>query len=212
MKKFVYKTTNLINGKIYIGKKTGENDNYLGSGSILALAINKYGKEKFKIEILEECESEDHLNEREIYWINFFNSRDRLIGYNITKGGNGGWDPSIWKGRSLSESHRKNISKNHRNIKGDKNPMFGKKHSQKTCDKISEARKGMTASDFTKTKMSLSKQGDKNNMAKLTSSDVIKIRIAHKNGDKVCDLAVQYNVKRSCISKIINRITWKNLD
>jgi len=51
---FIYKTTNLINNKIYVGKhKTSANDGYLGSGLILGYAVDKYGKENFKREILE---------------------------------------------------------------------------------------------------------------------------------------------------------------
>lgn len=41
---FIYITTNLINGKKYIGQKKGYNDTYLGSGKILKLAIKKYGR------------------------------------------------------------------------------------------------------------------------------------------------------------------------
>jgi hypothetical protein len=51
MKHYIYKTTNLINGKIYIGKRSHENpekDRYLGSGRVLIQAIKKYGRENFK--------------------------------------------------------------------------------------------------------------------------------------------------------------------
>jgi hypothetical protein len=47
MKHYIYKTTNLINGKIYIGKRSHKNpekDKYLGSGNVLKQAISKYGK------------------------------------------------------------------------------------------------------------------------------------------------------------------------
>ena len=44
----IYKTTNLVNGKIYIGKDKYNNPKYLGSGKILKLAINKYGKGNFR--------------------------------------------------------------------------------------------------------------------------------------------------------------------
>ena len=42
----IYKTTNLINKKIYVGKDKKENPNYFGSGKILSLAIKKYGKKR----------------------------------------------------------------------------------------------------------------------------------------------------------------------
>ena len=44
----IYKTTNLINGKIYIGMSKNKKENYLGSGIYLKYAIDKYGKENFK--------------------------------------------------------------------------------------------------------------------------------------------------------------------
>ena len=84
----IYKTTNLINGKIYIGKDKHNNDKYLGSGKILKQAIVKYGKDNFVKEVIEECENEKTWLEREVYWINYFNSIKE--GYNIALGGNGG--------------------------------------------------------------------------------------------------------------------------
>lgn len=50
---YIYKTTNLINGRIYIGLKTGEfNSDYFGSGVLIKRAIKKYGKENFRIRVL----------------------------------------------------------------------------------------------------------------------------------------------------------------
>ena len=67
---FVYKTTNLIDGKIYIGKYSGKDKKYLGSGTYLKNAINKYGRENFIREIIEDGLSDDKiLCQREIYWI-----------------------------------------------------------------------------------------------------------------------------------------------
>lgn len=86
----IYKTTNLINNKIYVGKDKHNNPKYLGSGLKIKLAIKKYGKDNFYKEILEYCTDEEELNEREIYWILKNNSIDRNLGYNITVGGEGG--------------------------------------------------------------------------------------------------------------------------
>jgi len=85
----IYKTTNLINAKFYIGKDEKNNPLYLGSGIILNRAIKKYGKNNFKKEILEICTDSTHLCEREIFWIKELNS---IVpnGYNITNGGTGG--------------------------------------------------------------------------------------------------------------------------
>lgn len=90
---YIYKTTNLINGKIYIGQKRSKiflKEKYLGSGKILKNAINKYGKHNFITECIEECETQEELNKKEVYWIKYFNSKDINIGYNIDSGGQGG--------------------------------------------------------------------------------------------------------------------------
>ena len=57
----IYKTTNLINGKIYIGQDLENNPNYFGSGLIFKKAILKYGKNNFKKEILEYCFNKQEL-------------------------------------------------------------------------------------------------------------------------------------------------------
>jgi dissimilatory sulfite reductase (desulfoviridin) alpha/beta subunit len=60
----IYKTTNLVNGKIYIGKHQTKDphDNYLGSGKQLGYAIKKYGIENFKKEILFVFDNEAEMN------------------------------------------------------------------------------------------------------------------------------------------------------
>lgn len=96
----IYKITNKINNKIYIGQtRLAEpqrwqqhlwyaNNNPKGDCVLLCQAINKYGKENFSREVIENI-SNDLLNEREAYWIKFFNSTDKKIGYNIEIGGEG---------------------------------------------------------------------------------------------------------------------------
>jgi hypothetical protein len=64
---FIYKTTNLLSGRYYIGMHSTNNleDGYLGSGTRLSRAIKKHGKTNFNREILEFCESRDELKKRE---------------------------------------------------------------------------------------------------------------------------------------------------
>lgn len=89
---YIYRTTNLINGKTYIGKHESKdimNDKYLGSGKLLKPAIKKYGKENFKNEVIEVVESLFHANVMEEVWI----AKERAIGkaeYNLADGGQGG--------------------------------------------------------------------------------------------------------------------------
>lgn len=91
---FVYITTNHVNGKQYIGQrkydKQGKWKEYLGSGIILSRAIEKYGLKNFSKEIIEECKTKKILNEREIYWINYYNAVESDNFYNIASGGDGG--------------------------------------------------------------------------------------------------------------------------
>jgi|ERR1035437_602545 group I intron endonuclease len=86
----IYKTTNLINDKIYVGKDATNDPKYLGSGFILRRAIERYGKNNFKKETIEECNSLEELSQRELFWIDNLNSTNKKIGYNIAKGGLGG--------------------------------------------------------------------------------------------------------------------------
>lgn len=86
---YIYKTANLVNNKIYIGQhKSAEfNPKYLGSGVLIRRAIKEFGKDNFKVELIEECADADELNLREEYYIKQYNARDLTIGYNIANGG-----------------------------------------------------------------------------------------------------------------------------
>ena len=105
----IYKTTNLLNDKFYIGQDKNDNPNYLGSGKYLKRAIEKYGIDNFKKETLESVQTKDELNEREIFWIEKTNAMK--LGYNIASGGQGGnLGPAVAerKSKSLKEFHNKN--------------------------------------------------------------------------------------------------------
>lgn len=82
---YIYKTTDLLNGKIYIGQhhKNKFDKYYIGSGRKLLLRLKQIGRKNFKTEILEWCETQKELCDKEIYWIKHYNSVDSKIGYNI---------------------------------------------------------------------------------------------------------------------------------
>ena len=88
----VYKITNLIDKKIYVGchETTDLNDSYMGSGIKVRRAIKKYGLHNFKKEILKICESREEmfLEESKIVNEDFITRNDV---YNIMLGGYGGW-------------------------------------------------------------------------------------------------------------------------
>ena len=90
----IYKITNKVNGKLYIGQTiyplSYRYTNHLsdarnGRGYAMASAIRKYGEKNFKIELIEECD-EDQLNDLEIKYIKKYNSVTPN-GYNLTHGG-----------------------------------------------------------------------------------------------------------------------------
>jgi group I intron endonuclease len=136
----IYKTTNLLNGKIYVGKKEHDTPSYLGSGYILKKAIEKHGKENFKKEILQECYSSEELEIAERYWIKELDATNPEKGYNIAEGGNGGNTyvgkseeemheikkkiSEAGKGRVFSEEHRKKLAESARKRKGNKPCKF----------------------------------------------------------------------------------------
>ena len=67
---YIYKTTNLINGKIYVGQKKSIKflgNKYLGSGKLLKKAVLKYGLDAFTVELLEVCDTKEQLNRQERY-------------------------------------------------------------------------------------------------------------------------------------------------
>lgn len=86
----IYKTTNILNEKIYVGKSKFNNDEYLGSGYLIKAAIKKYGKCNFVKEIIDIAVNFDELNAKETFWIKKLKSHVSEGGYNITWGGEGG--------------------------------------------------------------------------------------------------------------------------
>ncbi len=127
----VYMTTNIINGKRYIGRDMHDNPNYLGSGSILKKAIKKYGRDNFKKEVLQNCLSIDELIEAEQYWISFYNASVDSTFYNILTSSTGG--------DSLSNHPELESIKQKIRIARSKQKIH---HSKETRKKIGDSQRG----------------------------------------------------------------------
>lgn len=165
----IYCIENIVNNKKYIGQSINIDDRWLKHrnelnskrhyNDYLQKAWDKYGESSFKFYILEEC-ANDELDEKEIYYIEKYNTLNRDYGYNLKEGGQNGvvCEYGIEKQRKalieayknpiLREQRRKSALKQWSNpeikakIIGENNGMYGKTHTEEARKKISEAQKG----------------------------------------------------------------------
>jgi group I intron endonuclease len=213
----IYQIINIINNKKYIGssvnldKRKKDHFSYLKRGkhknSHLQFAYNKYGEENFIFEIIEYVMNLDILLEREQYYIDSLKVCDDKFGYNLcpTAGSSYGIKFSkqtrkkmsdahigIAKGQKRSEEAKQKMSESK---KGDKNPMYGKKASQK--------QKEVT---------SLRARGENNNLAKINNEIALRIKIMLHEGYKVKKIAKLFKLHRNTIYAIKNNIIWKHIN
>jgi group I intron endonuclease len=175
----IYCIENIVNCKKYIGqsidieerwkKHVSELKHGRHYNDYLQNSWYKYGENNFKFYILEYCNI-DILDDREIYWINFYNTISRDNGYNLKSGGqNGGSRYSEQSRKKMSLAH-KEFFKNEENIEmlrknalamwsdkdyhksrcGENHPLYGKKLSDDTRKKISNSSKGKKKPSRTK--------------------------------------------------------------
>lgn len=161
----IYKITNRLNNKIYVGKHKTENkdDGYFGSGLLLERAVKKHGKENFVKEILFELATEDDMNQKEADIVDE-EFVARLDTYNIRLGGEGGWDAvnsqkskhrTTARMGSVNRVLRWNNDTTFRQEYGEKlsssirlyqsvngNPFSGRKHTDETKNLLREKMKG----------------------------------------------------------------------
>ena len=163
----IYKITNKINGKIYIGQTIYTIEHRI-SGHLHSKdstrfhnALRKYGIENFSIEVIDNAFTQEELNEKEIFWIKEYDSMNPNVGYNSTPGG----DANPMNSKEIKDAHDKKMrteevrnkiskslkeyrinnefSEEHRknisnSMLGNKN-FFGHKRSQESIDKTSRA-------------------------------------------------------------------------
>ncbi len=130
----VYKATNLVNGKVYIGQTIGRLNRRI-TGHKVAIqnnkyhyafvnALRKYGLDGFNWQVICICPNIDSLNEQEEYYIIYYNTMDRGIGYNMQSGG---------ANNLLSDDTKDKI----------RQKALGRKTSKKTKEKLSKYHTGM---------------------------------------------------------------------
>ena len=132
----IYKITNLVNGKMYVGQHVTSDldDGYMGSGKIIKLALKKYGVENFRKEWLMFCEDREELNYMERVfadqtWL------DRSDTYNIALGGS----VSNAKGYKWTAEQRRRLSER---VSGSGNHNYGLHHTEAEKDHLSHVMKG----------------------------------------------------------------------
>lgn len=156
---FIYLTTNLVNGKKYIGQhiisNTKRDETYLGSGTYLIKAIKKYGKENFKREIIDTAVSKDELDFLEAWHIYIRKADKSKDYYNVAPGWSGtgyegknnpmyGKNPWLNKTKEEMEQIAKSKSEKMKiRHKGKNNPFYGRKHSQEFSKLQSERMSGV---------------------------------------------------------------------
>jgi group I intron endonuclease len=145
---FIYLATNVVNSKVYVGKtetnikkrwsghKTSARTRREGDYGRFHRAMNKYGFDNFKIELIAKYETEAEMMAAETYYIDLYDSTNPDKGYNMTRGGEIGA-----KGYRHTEEARQRMSEIKKVIfLGEGNPFFGKTHSEETKALQSEIR------------------------------------------------------------------------
>ncbi len=167
----IYKVTNLENNKVYIGKtkqllhirkkqhETSDKDTYFNR------ALRKYNK--FDWDVIDIASSEQELNNLERYWITYYSSFNKNLGYNLTRGGEGVLNPSKEVRRKMSDKQLGIKNSNYQHGK------YSGKHFCSKCSKELEntntailckscCKKGLKYSKTHKLNISLAKMGTKN--------------------------------------------------
>lgn len=228
---YLYKITNTLNNKIYIGQSNKETERWrqhkylsrqLYPIQYIHRAMVKYGVENFKYEVIACCLSKEYADETEKTLIDQYDSRNKKYGYNISPGGDIVWNSGLPKerqpmfGKHHKDESKKKISESNKGkiiiiTEEQKRKMSdahkGKTHSQETIEKISSSNQGICRSLETRNRMSQSKMGSKNKTGKFKYTEEQKLEIInlHLSGLSHDKIAIMYNYSSGTISNIIKR-------
>lgn len=209
---YLYKITNLLDGKVYIGQSNKENERwrrhkYFGrnpekTGQHIHRAMAKYGSENFIYEVIARSLTDQDANETEKQLIDQYDSRNPDVGYNVAPGGDVPWNRGLPKelnpltGIPRSEEVKKRISKATIGkimppCSDERKEKMSKKYKGRTLpkewvEKIAASNRGQIRSEESRLKISQShigvQSGEKHPGAKLNWETVRKIRQEHAGG------------------------------
>lgn len=187
----IYKLTNKITGKVYIGQtvrglEERMQEHYRHDTIIVDKAIQKYGKDSFDVEIIDRADTIEELNQKEQFWIRHYDCITPK-GYNQCFGGDNtmGYHHREESKQAMSEAKKEIYI-------AEGNPFYGKTHSDEVKERMSEQRKGM---------------------AHLTEEQVLKLRASHhtvqvrnvetgEGFDTVKSAAEHYGLKDTHITRV----------
>lgn len=231
----IYKITNLVNNKCYIGQAKDIHERYFNHHQYdykrldyqIYQAMRKYGLTNFSIEVVELCDSSE-LNEKEIYWINKLNSFQN--GYNMTLGGQS-LSPNIFLDET--EEKRRKTRKQNKSLQSENHPRAKLNNDEvvlirqryingENARSIYENYKHLYSFEtfqqiilgtHYKTVGNIPTAKDKKLAnSKFTEQDIINIRQEYyQNNMTQSALAEQYNVSQSTIKDIVNRVSYKEI-
>lgn len=234
----VYLIRNTVNGKVYVGSSVniaarwGGHRNQLRKGKHtsrhLQAAWNNYGEENFSFVKRRVCSVEDLLRVEQDY-IELYCSSDSDCGYNICK--RAGRPPDL-TGMAKSDETKKRMSEYHRNRPvdhqrkideantGEKNGMFGRKHSPEMIEHYRRMSTGKKHTPETRARMSSNQVGDKNHSfcrkvsekerlmksaisARFSAEQVSEMRAMRASGSTWKAIAVRFNSSTSGVARVV---------
>jgi group I intron endonuclease len=207
--RYLYKITNLLNNKVYIGQSYSEIERWRQHKyaarskprQYIDCAIKKYGEEHFTYEVIAMSLTQENCHLTEIELIKQYNSRDRRFGYNVSAGGDEVWNKGLSKenhpfyGKHHSDESRKKISEA---LSGEKHHLYGKHHSNETLQKMSDIKTDKIFSEEHKSNISKSKSGENNPWFGITRSEETRQKMskAHKGKTHTLESKVKMSDSR----------------
>ncbi len=205
MNYYIYKITNKINNKCYIGQSCKIRDRWVGhrrnaqrvkNGAtlkdngiqVIHLAMAKHGIENFDFKIIEEIDTQNDANNQETYWVSHYNSLNN--GYNCTPGGYNAPKTEEWKAKVKATRIAKDNYKHSEETKRKISEEWHLYHSPESMKKCHDANRGRIPSKEQRRKVSMANKGKRFSLGHKQSKETIEKRIASRAasyGSKVCN-------------------------